>query len=60
MKGTEWARAQAATIRVKLLKIGALMRVTVRKIWMALAGGYPYAAWWARIWDQLQRIPLRS
>ncbi|HUX09106.1 MAG TPA: IS1380 family transposase [Terriglobia bacterium] len=60
LKGTELARAQCATIRVKLLKIGALMRVTVRKVWMALAGGYPYAAWWARIWAQLQQIPLRS
>ena len=60
LKGTEWAQAQCATIRLKVLKIGALIRVTVRKVWMALAGGYPYAERWARIWAQLQRIPLRS
>jgi len=30
-QGTEWARAQCTTLRRKLLKIGALMRVTVQK-----------------------------
>ena len=43
LKGTELAQAQATTIRLKVLKIGALIRVTVRKVWIALAGGYPYA-----------------
>jgi hypothetical protein len=60
LKGTQWAQAQATTIRLKVLKIGALIRVTVRKVWIALAGGYPYAEGWARIWAQLQQIPLRS
>ena len=31
LKATELATAQAATIRLRLLKIGALVRVTVRK-----------------------------
>jgi hypothetical protein len=35
-KGTELAQAQATTIRLKVLKIGALIRVTVRKVWIAL------------------------
>ena len=39
--GTEFAKAQCATIRLKLLKIGALIRLTVRKVWVSLAGGYP-------------------
>jgi hypothetical protein len=60
LKGTELARAQATTIRLKVLKIGALIRVTVRKVWIALAGGYPYAELWARIWRQLQALPLRG
>jgi len=59
LQGTEFAQAQATTIRLKVLKIGALIRVTVRKIWIALAGGYPYAERWARIWRQLQRFPVR-
>ncbi len=60
LKGTELAQAQATTIRLKVLKIGALIRVTVRKVWIALAGGYPYAEQWARIWRQLQQLPVRG
>jgi hypothetical protein len=60
LKGTELAQAQATTIRLKLLKIGALIRVTVRKVWIALAGGYPYAELWATIWGRLQQLPLRG
>jgi hypothetical protein len=60
LKGTELAQAQATRIRLKVLKIGALIRVTVRKVWIALAGGYPYAAVWARIWRQIQQTPLRG
>jgi hypothetical protein len=60
LKGTEWAQAQATTIRLKVLKIGALVRVTVRKVWIALAGGYPYAQAWASIWERLQQVPVRD
>ncbi len=60
LKGTEWAQAQATTIRLKGLKIGALMRVTVRKVWIALAGGYPYQEVWASIWAPLQQGPVRA
>jgi hypothetical protein len=60
LQGTEFARAQATTIRLKVLKIGALIRVTVRKVWIALAAGYPYAALWARIWRQLEELPVRG
>jgi len=60
LKATDLAQAQAATIRLKLLKIGALIRLTVRKVWVSLAGGYPYAELWARVFSQLQTIPLRG
>jgi len=56
-RGTELAQAQCATIRLKLLKIGALIRLTVRRV--SLAGGYPYAELFARIYAALQAIPLR-
>ena len=59
LKGTDLAQAQAATIRLKLLKIGALIRLTVRKVWVSLAGGYPYAELWRRVLTQLQALPLR-
>jgi hypothetical protein len=32
LRGTKWASAQAGTIRLRLLKIGARIRVTVRKV----------------------------
>jgi Transposase DDE domain group 1 len=60
LAGTEWAQAQATTIRLKVLKIGAQIRVTVRKVWIALAEGYPYAKLWASIWERLQQIPVRA
>ena len=41
LKGTEMAQAQCQTIRLKLLKIGAQIRVTVRRVWLSLASGYP-------------------
>ena len=32
LKGTEWAQAQVDTIRLKLFKIGAIVRISVRRI----------------------------
>ena len=52
--GTELARAQAETIRIKLLKIGARVRVTVRKVWVSLASSYPRQDVFARAWLQLR------
>jgi len=60
LKATAWAQAQCDTIRLKVLKIGALVRITVRRVWVSMAGGYPYAEVWARIWAQLQQVPLRA
>ena len=54
LAGTELEKAQCGTIRLKLLKIGAQIRVTVRKIWISLTGGYPYAALFADVLDTLE------
>ncbi len=60
LKGTELAQAQCATLRLKLLKIGALIRITVRKVWVSLASGYPYASLFRQVLRQLQQTaPLR-
>ena len=53
LSGTEMARAQCQTIRLKLLKIGALVRVTVRKVWVSLASSCPYAALFRRVHERL-------
>jgi hypothetical protein len=41
LQGTELAASQCDTIRLKLLKIGAPIRVTVRRVWLSLAESYP-------------------
>ena len=43
---THFAKATCGTIRLKLLKIGALVRVSVRRIKVALASGCPAAQAW--------------
>jgi hypothetical protein len=54
LQGTELARAQASTIRLRLLKIGARIRITVRKIWVSLASSFPWQGVFARAWAQLR------
>src|SRR5262249_4094288 len=41
---TPFAKASCGTIRLKLLKIGALVRISVRRIKIAMASGCPAAA----------------
>lgn len=53
LKGTEMAQAQCQTIRLKLLKIGAQIRVTVRRVCFCLASGYPFGEVFARIYRNL-------
>jgi hypothetical protein len=43
---TEFAKATCGTIRLKLLKIGALVRISVRRIKVAMASGCPAAQVW--------------
>lgn len=57
LAGTELAHARCDTIRNKLLKIGAQVRVTVRRVWVHLASSYPYAALFTRIVGQLRASP---
>ena len=55
LTGTALARAQCTTIRLTLLKIGARIRITVRKVWIALASGCPHAALFAQVHATLRR-----
>ena len=40
--GTEWAEAQVDTIRLRLLKIAAQVRITARRIWIRFSRAYPW------------------
>lgn len=60
LAGTELARAQCGTIRGKLLKIGAQVRVTVRKVWVSLAEGYPWRTLFTTVLTRLEPDVSRS
>ncbi len=44
---TQFAKAACGTIRLKLLKIGALVRISVRRVKFAMPSGYPWQPEWA-------------
>jgi DDE family transposase len=56
LAGTELACAQSQTIGLKRLKVGALVRVTVRKVWVKLSSGCPYAEVFRRAHANLVRL----
>ena len=57
-EGTELARAQCSTLRLKLLKIGARIRITARRVWLSFSQAYPYAELFAKVLANLHKEPL--
>ena len=57
LAGTKLARAQSWTLRVRLLKIGAQVRVTTRKVWLSFSESYPHAALLQTVLAQVQAHP---
>ena len=57
--GTRMARSRCDTIRLKLLKIGASVRVSVRRVMVSLASGYPLQGLFHRICHRLQAAICR-
>ena len=55
LRGTALETAYCSTVRLKLIKIGARVRVTTRKVWVSLASSYPHQELFALAWSQLQR-----
>jgi hypothetical protein len=54
LAGTELARATVETLRLKLIKVGARVVASVRRLWIHCASGYPYQ----HLWRLLQaRLP---
>jgi hypothetical protein len=49
LAGTELARAQAGTIRLKLLKIGAVVLRNTRRVRLLLSSSYPYQHIFAQV-----------
>jgi hypothetical protein len=60
LQSTEFSRATCETIRLKLLKIGAQVKVSVRRVYVSLASGYPYQEAFCKILSSIHRTyPLR-
>ena len=53
LAGTEMARAQAVTIRSRLLKIGAQVKVTARRVWVHMSEAFPLQA---VVWHAAARL----
>ena len=60
LQGTEMATARCDTIRLKLLRIGALVRTTVRRVWISLSESCPYQRVFAQVHENLRcwTLPL--
>jgi DDE family transposase len=56
LKGTEMAEAQVPTIRLRLLKIAARVRVSVRRIQLSMAASYPWISLFAQVHAQLRTV----
>jgi Transposase DDE domain group 1 len=54
LKGTAWAEAQVDTIRLKLFKIGALVRISVRRVLLQLSSAYPWKDIYAHAFHALR------
>ena len=54
LKGTDLAPAQVCTIRTKLLKLGAQIRISVRKVWVPMASSYPWQDLYRQVWLNLR------
>jgi Transposase DDE domain group 1 len=54
LRGTEWAQAQVGTIRLRLLKIAAQVRITARRIWVRCSSAYPWQALFASAYSALR------
>jgi hypothetical protein len=56
LKGTELAQAQCDTIRVRLLKIGAVLRVSVRRVVLSLSEAFPLREVFTRVCENLRGL----
>lgn len=54
LKDTDWAQAQVDTIRLKLFKIGAIVRISVRRILLQMSSTYPWKQIYAQAFHALR------
>jgi hypothetical protein len=54
LRATPWAHAQVGTIRLRFLKIGTQIRITVRKIWVEMSSSFPLQNLFRQALEQLR------
>ncbi len=54
LRATQLAHAQISTIRLRLLKIGAHIRITVRKVWVQMSNSFPLKHLFGQALQQLR------
>ena len=54
LRGTELSNANCQTIRLKLFKIEALVRVSFRRVFVSMSTGYPYQELYLSAYRTLQ------
>ena len=55
LESTEWARAQAGTLRNRVLKIGAIVTVSVRRVYLRLSSAFPLREVFLQVIERLRR-----
>lgn len=51
---TALANVQMDTLRLRLLKVAAVVRITARRVWLELSASHPSASLWPRLVPLLQ------
>jgi len=60
LKDTKYAKAQCSTIRVKLLKVAAVVKENTRRILFELPSAYPFRELWLLVSKRLSLLPQRK
>lgn len=57
LQTTDWAHATCGTIRARLLKIGATIKITVRRIRISMSSAFPLQKLFRLIYQRLELLP---
>ena len=60
LAGTELASATAGSVRLKLLKVAAQVRVSVRRVYVQMSGAHPWRQLFARCQRRLMQLSPES
>jgi Transposase DDE domain group 1 len=60
LTGTQLQRAPVSTIRLRLFKVAALVVVSVRRVYLRLASGFPLQGLFAQVAARLRERPITA